>query len=66
LAHLRPCSGRSFQIIDFIGLNTAYNVSASGDENAQAIGQYLKENFIDRGKHGVSTGDGFYTYAAAS
>ena len=55
-----------FQMIDRIGLNTAYNVSALGDEKAQAIGKYLKENFIDRGKLGVATGEGFYTYPAAT
>lgn len=55
-----------FQMIDRIGLNTAYNVSALGDEKAQAIGKYLKENFIDRGKLGVATGEGFYTYPTAT
>lgn len=55
-----------FQMIDRIGLNTASNVSALGDEKAQAIGKYLKENFIDRGKLGVATGEGFYTYPAAT
>ena len=55
-----------FQMIDRIGLNTAYNVSALGDEKAQAIGKYLKENFIDRGKLGIATGEGFYTYPAAT
>ena len=54
-----------FQMIDRIGLNTAHNVSALGDEKAQAIGRYLKENFIDRGKLGVATGEGFYTYPAS-
>lgn len=55
-----------FQMIDRIGLNTAYNVSALGDEKAQAIGKYLKENFIDRGKLGVATSEGFYTYPTAT
>jgi 3-hydroxybutyryl-CoA dehydrogenase len=55
-----------FQMIDRIGLNTAANVSALGDEKAQAIGRYLKENFIDRGKLGVATGEGFYKYSTAT
>jgi 3-hydroxyacyl-CoA dehydrogenase len=55
-----------FQMIDRIGLNTAYNVSALGDEKAQAIARYLKEHYIDRGKLGVATGEGFYTYPAAT
>ena len=55
-----------FQMVDRIGLNTAYNVSVFGDEKAQAIAGYLKENFIDRGKLGVATGEGFYKYSAAT
>jgi len=51
-----------FQMIDKIGLNTAFNVSASGDERAKDIGRYLKENYIDRGKLGVAAGEGFYVY----
>jgi len=51
-----------FQMIDKIGLNTAYNVSASGDAGSRAIGEYLKEHYIDRGKLGVSSGEGFYAY----
>jgi 3-hydroxyacyl-CoA dehydrogenase len=55
-----------FQMIDRIGLNTAYNVSALGDEKAQAIARYLKEHYIDRGKLGVATCEGFHTYSTAT
>ncbi|RLV55498.1 3-hydroxyacyl-CoA dehydrogenase [Aeromicrobium phragmitis] len=51
-----------FQIFDVVGLTTAYNVSIMGDETSQKFAQLLKENFIDQGKLGVATGEGFYTY----
>jgi 3-hydroxyacyl-CoA dehydrogenase len=53
-----------FQILDVVGLNTAYNISAaSGDQTLQAIAKYLKEHYIDEGKLGVASGEGFYKYA---
>lgn len=51
-----------FQIFDVVGLTTAYNVSIMGDETSRKFAQLLKENFIDKGKLGVATGEGFYTY----
>lgn len=52
-----------FQIFDVIGLTTAYNVSvASPDEGSQYFAAYLKENYIDKGKLGTATGEGFYVY----
>jgi 3-hydroxybutyryl-CoA dehydrogenase len=56
-----------FAIYDVVGLTTAYNITkmnadASGDEKMQQAAQLLKENFIDKGKLGVHTGEGFYTY----
>lgn len=52
-----------FQIFDIVGLTTAYNISAASDDPAkQAFAALLKEKFIDAGKLGVATGEGFYTY----
>ncbi|MGD9866117.1 MAG: 3-hydroxyacyl-CoA dehydrogenase [Pseudodonghicola sp.] len=52
-----------FEIYDIVGLMTAYHISAmSQDESQLKFASYLKENFIDKGKLGVATGEGFYTY----
>jgi 3-hydroxyacyl-CoA dehydrogenase len=51
-----------FQIYDAIGLTTPYNILSQGDERARQIAAWLKENYIDAGKLGVSTGEGFYRY----
>ena len=51
-----------FQIYDVVGLTTAYNISAAGDEGQQRFAEYIKENYIDKGKLGAATGEGFYKY----
>ena len=52
-----------FQIYDVVGLGTAYNIAASSpDAGSQAFARYLKDNYIDQGKLGVATGEGFYIY----
>ncbi|UYO97889.1 3-hydroxyacyl-CoA dehydrogenase [Microbacterium sp. M28] len=51
-----------FQILDIIGLTTPYNISVNGDEHQQQIAAWLKEDYIDKGKLGIATGEGFYTY----
>jgi 3-hydroxybutyryl-CoA dehydrogenase len=55
-----------FGICDAIGMNTLYNVfkmaADKGGEQAQKVVQVLQEKFIDKGKLGVQTGEGFYTY----
>jgi 3-hydroxyacyl-CoA dehydrogenase len=56
-----------FQMLDVIGLNTAYNIAvASPDETVQAEAQYLKERYLDKGKLGQSSGEGFYKYPVAA
>lgn len=51
-----------FQIYDAIGLTTPYNILSHGDERARQTAAWLKENYIDAGKLGVATGEGFYRY----
>lgn len=56
-----------FAIYDVVGLTTAYNITkmnadATGDQAMQQAAQAIKENFIDKGKLGVATGEGFYKY----
>ena len=55
-----------FGIYDVVGLTTAYNITKmhadAGDKQAEKGAKILKENFIDKGKLGVATGEGFYKY----
>ncbi|EGD56410.1 3-hydroxyacyl-CoA dehydrogenase [Gordonia neofelifaecis] len=51
-----------FQIYDVIGLNTPYNIMVNGDEHAQRMAAWLKENYMDKGKLGLAAGEGFYKY----
>jgi 3-hydroxybutyryl-CoA dehydrogenase len=53
-----------FQIFDVVGLRTAYAIaSASPDEGAQAWAEHLKTEYLDHGKYGVESGEGFYRYS---
>lgn len=56
-----------FGILDIVGITTAYNINkmaadATNDPLKIKTVEYLKSNFIDKNKLGVSTGEGFYTY----
>lgn len=56
-----------FGIMDRIGLETIYNVTShwaevKRDEQLRRNAAYVKTRFLDRGKLGVKTGEGFYTY----
>lgn len=55
-----------FGSLDMIGPNTPYNLckayGEAGDEGAARIAQWLKVEFIDKGKMGKQNGKGIYTY----
>ncbi|MBU9762316.1 3-hydroxyacyl-CoA dehydrogenase [Mycobacterium sp. TNTM28] len=51
-----------FQIYDIVGLTTPYNIMSHGDAEAQKLAAWLKENYIDKGKLGLASGEGFYKY----
>lgn len=53
-----------FQIFDVVGLRTAYAIASTGGEESQAFAAYLKSHFLDRGRFGVESGEGFYRYGA--
>lgn len=56
-----------FAILDVVGINTAYHIgqakaSATGNPEFAKIAQLLKSDYIDQGKLGRATGEGFYKY----
>jgi len=56
-----------FAILDVVGINTAYNIGhakaeATGNQEFAKVAQLLKTEYIDKGKLGRATGEGFYQY----
>ncbi|PWW08703.1 3-hydroxybutyryl-CoA dehydrogenase [Paenibacillus cellulosilyticus] len=56
-----------FAILDIVGITTAYNIGnakaeATGDPEMKKVAELLKTEYIDKGKLGVATGEGFYKY----
>lgn len=51
-----------FGVLDTVGLDTAWHITSNqSDKKSQAFAALLK-TYIDAGKLGVKTGEGFYTY----
>lgn len=58
-----------FRLLDIVGLTTAYNVVMNHEDTHTdptcmhaRLAKLLKEEYIDKGKLGVITGEGFYKY----
>lgn len=56
-----------FAILDIVGIRTAYNITngkalATGNERFKKVAEHLKAEYIDKGKLGVESGEGFYKY----
>ncbi|MBB3108866.1 3-hydroxybutyryl-CoA dehydrogenase [Paenibacillus phyllosphaerae] len=56
-----------FAILDVVGINTAYNIGnakaqATGNPLYEKVANLLKTEYIDKGKLGRETGEGFYKY----
>lgn len=52
-----------FEIYDFVGLQTPYHLNfGSKDPEMREFAEILKRDFIDQGKLGRGTGQGFYSY----
>ncbi|GHB60496.1 3-hydroxybutyryl-CoA dehydrogenase [Psychrosphaera saromensis] len=58
-----------FGILDVVGITTAYNINKMAADKTKdplkikAV-KYLKDNYLDKNKLGVSTREGFYKYPA--
>ncbi|UOQ49175.1 3-hydroxyacyl-CoA dehydrogenase [Gracilibacillus caseinilyticus] len=59
-----------FAIMDIVGLETVYNIVSTKAESPdnpeqdkfKQIAELVKNEYIDKGKMGMQTGEGFYTY----
>lgn len=56
-----------FGIMDLIGLETIFNVvrywaETDGDEELRKNAVFIKKRFVDRGRLGVKSGEGYYSY----
>jgi len=55
-----------FATLDIIGITTAYNIAKAkaetGNPQFVKVAELLKTEYIDKGKLGIATGEGFYSY----
>ncbi|MEI2405081.1 3-hydroxyacyl-CoA dehydrogenase [Niallia taxi] len=56
-----------FAILDVVGITTSYNIvqakaEATGNPEFKKLAELLKTEYIDKGKLGAATGEGFYKY----
>ncbi|MBY0098142.1 3-hydroxyacyl-CoA dehydrogenase [Mesobacillus maritimus] len=55
-----------FATLDIIGITTAYNIAKAkaetGNPQFVKVAELLKTEYIDKGKLGIATGEGFYHY----
>jgi len=56
-----------FGVMDMIGMETMYNIDKLwgerlGDKTKLARAEFIKDNFINKGKLGFKSGEGFYKY----
>ena len=51
-----------FGILDTVGLETAWHITSSRPDNKSQAFAALLKTYIDQGKLGVKTGEGFYKY----
>ena len=60
-----------FAILDVVGINTAHNIvqakaAATGKPKFLELAHMLKSEYLDKGKLGRETGEGFYSYPSPS
>lgn len=63
----RGCKMGPFGIVDIVGMQTAYDISAywgevKNDDRMRRNAAYIKANFLDKGLQGMLGGKGFYDY----
>ncbi|CUS26721.1 3-hydroxybutyryl-CoA dehydrogenase [Paucilactobacillus oligofermentans DSM 15707 = LMG 22743] len=56
-----------FAILDIVGIKTVYNIvlnyaKTTGEDKYQKLADLMMNDYINKGKLGVATGEGFYTY----
>ena len=63
----RGCAYGPFGMIDIVGMETCFNIlnywgTENQDEQMLANAAFIKQHYIDHGKLGLQTGQGYYSY----